>query len=232
MRLGLLGGSFNPIHTAHLRMAAAAREALRLDRVIFIPARMPPHKRSGDLAPESDRLEMARLAVAAEPACEVSDIEMRRPGPSYTIDTIEALRRASAPGDELFFLIGADTLLELPMWRQIGRLAALCKFTPMARPGVPPPDGGALADAVGREEAQAILARAVPLPPLDISSSDIRRRVAEGRPIGGLTPPAVEDYIRRRGLYRRLNPAAPAPPPPCCGGASPPSSGPRRPEPA
>ena len=204
MRLGLLGASFNPIHVAHVRMAQAAREALRLERVLLIPARLPPHKLTADLAPEADRLAMARLAVAGEAGFEVCDIEMRRTGASYTVDTVEALAREYGPAAEFFFLIGTDTLLELPTWREIGRLARLCKFVPIRRPGVAQPDPGALARGVGEAEAQAILARGVEMPPLDISSSDIRRRVAEGRPIGGLVTPEVERYIGERGLYRKI----------------------------
>ncbi len=202
MKLGLLGGSFNPIHVAHVRMAEAAREALGLDRVLFIPARLPPHKLTTDLAPEADRLAMSRLAVQDVPGFEVSDVEMRRSGASYTIDTIEALRREFGPDAEFFFLIGSDTLAELPTWREIGRLSMLCRFVPMIRPGAPQPDAAKLAKGVGEAEACAIFGRMAPMPPLDISSSDIRRRLAEGRSVEGLVAPAVEAYIRRAGLYR------------------------------
>jgi nicotinate-nucleotide adenylyltransferase len=203
MKIGLLGGSFNPIHLAHVRMAMAAREALRLETVLFIPARLPPHKQLASLAPEADRIEMARLAVAGEESFRVSEVEMRRPGASYTIDTVTALRSEFGPAAEFHFLIGADTLLELPTWREITRLATLCRFVPVVRPGVPEAAPAALAEAVGEAEARAILARTVRMPPLDISSSDIRRRVAEGRPISDRVPKAVEEYILRKGLYRR-----------------------------
>lgn len=202
MKLGLLGGSFNPIHVAHVRMAEAAREALGLERVLFIPARLPPHKLTAGLAPEADRLAMARLAVQDVPGFEVSDVEMRRSGASYTIDTIETLRGEFGPAAEFFFLIGSDTLAELPTWREIGRLSTLCRFVPMIRPGAPQPDAARLAGGVGETEARAILGRIVPMPPMDVSSSDIRRCLAEGRSVEGLVAPAVEAYIRRAGLYR------------------------------
>jgi nicotinate-nucleotide adenylyltransferase len=200
--VGVLGGSFNPIHVAHLILAERAREALALERVIFVPAKHPPHKPMQGLASGRDRLEMVRTAIEGNLAFEVSDIELRRRGVSYTIQTVEALRRELGAESEICFLIGTDTLAELPTWREIRRLASLCRFVPFARPGSARPDKRRLTGAVGRAEARAILARAAPMPLLDISSSDIRRRVAGGRSIRYLVPDAVAAYIRRRGLYR------------------------------
>jgi nicotinate-nucleotide adenylyltransferase len=221
-KLGILGGSFNPIHLGHLILAETAREALRLERVIFVPAKLPPHKRAAALAGGADRLAMVRLAIAGNPALAVSDIELRRPGVSYSVDTVRALRQKFGAGTEIYFLIGMDTVAELTGWREIARLARLCKFVPLSRPVLsiaegpvlsiaegPPhaaPDAAALKRAVGRGCARAILKRALPMPLIGISSSEIRRRIAEGRTIRYLVPDAVAAYIRRKRLY--LLPAA------------------------
>ena len=201
-KIAALGGSFNPIHLAHLAMAEQARDALGLDRVIFIPAGIPPHKGQDALAPGEQRLEMLRLAIAGKPAFEACDMELRPEGRSYTIDTMEELRRRYGESAEIYFLIGLDSVSELATWRKIRRLASRCKLVPMDRPGAREPDAKALADAMGEEEARAVLARRIHMPLMDISSSDIRDRVAGGCSIRGLVPQAVEEYIRRHGLYR------------------------------
>ena len=200
-KLGILGGSFNPIHLGHLVLAETAREALGLDRVIFIPAKLPPHKRAAPLADGADRLAMVRLAVAGNPAFAASDIELRRPGVSYTVDTVRALREKLGAGVQIYFLIGMDTVAELTAWREVARLARLCQFVPLSRPGHANPNAAALERAVGRLPARAILKRAVAMPLIGISSSEIRRRVAEGRTIRYLVPDAVAAYIRRKRLY-------------------------------
>lgn len=200
-KLGILGGSFNPIHFGHLVLAETAREALGLDRVIFIPAKLPPHKTAAALADGADRLAMVRLAVAGNPAFAVSDMELRRPGVSYTVDTVRALRGKLGAGTSIYFLIGADTISELAAWREVTRLARLCKFVPMSRPGQASPNVAALEQAVGRLPARAILKRALAMPLIGISSSEIRRRIAEGRTIRYLVPEAVAAYIRRKHLY-------------------------------
>ena len=202
-KLGILGGSFNPIHLGHLVLAETAREALGLERVIFIPAKLPPHKTAAALAGGADRLAMVRLAVAGNPAFAVSDIELRRPGVSYTVDTVRALREKLGAGTQIYFLIGMDTVAELGAWREVAPLARLCKFTPLSRPGEPRPDAAALERAVGRLPARSILKRALAMPLIGISSSEIRRRVADGRTIRYLVPDAVAAYIRRKRLYAR-----------------------------
>ena len=204
-KLGILGGSFNPIHLGHLVLAEAAREALGLDRVIFIPAKLPPHKRAASLAGGADRLAMVRLAVAGNPAFAVSDIELRRPGVSYSVDTVRALREKLGAGTAIYFLIGMDTVAELATWREIARLARLCKFVPLSRPGHSSPDAAALERALGKVPARAVLKRALDMPLIGISSSEIRRRVAEGRTIRYRVPDAVAAYIRRKRLYGSQN---------------------------
>jgi nicotinate-nucleotide adenylyltransferase len=200
-KLGILGGSFNPIHLGHLVLAETAREALGLERVIFIPAKLPPHKRAAALAAGADRLAMVRLAVAGNPALAVSDIELRRPGVSYSVDTVRTLREKLGAGTQIYFLIGMDTVVELTAWREVARLARLCKFVPLSRPEHAAPNTAALERAVGRLRARALLKRALPMPLIGISSSEIRRRVAEGRTIRYLVPDAVAAYIRRKRLY-------------------------------
>ncbi len=200
-KLGILGGSFNPVHLGHLVLAETAREALGLERVLFIPAKLPPHKRAAALADGADRLAMVRLAVAGNSAMAVSDIELRRPGVSYSVDTVRALREELGSETEIYFLIGMDTVAELAGWREIAALARLCKFVPLSRPGHAGPNAAALERAVGRRPARAILKRALAMPLIGISSSEIRRRVAEGRTIRYLVPDAVAAYIRRKRLY-------------------------------
>lgn len=193
MRLGLFGGTFDPIHLGHLILAESCREALGLDRVWFVVAGAPPHKR-GDRTPVADRLEMARIAVAGHPSFEVSEAEATGPGPHYSFETLESIV-GDRPGDELFFLIGADSLADLPGWRRPERIAELATVVVVDRPGVEPPpvpDLGPSARPIVRVES----------PLIGIASSDLRRRVAEGRTIRYRVPRGVEAYIEANGLYR------------------------------
>jgi nicotinate-nucleotide adenylyltransferase len=144
---------------------------------------------------------MIRLAIAGNPGFAVSDIELRRPGVSYSVETVRALREELGTGTQIYFLIGMDTVAELAAWREIGRLARLCKFVPLNRPGHARPNVAALERAVGARPARALLKRALPMPLIGISSSEIRRRVAEGRTIRYLVPDPVAAYIRRKRLY-------------------------------
>jgi len=202
-KIGVLGGTFDPIHNAHLLLAEQARESLGLERVIFIPAKAPPHKRKARLAPAADRLRMVHLATQGNSGFAVSDIELRRRGPSYTVDTIRALKRQLERESRLFFLIGGDTIGELPIWRNIRALVRLCEIVPLTRPGAPPPRVGELAKAIGKEEARALVGRLIEMPLMDISATDIRRRVAEGRSVRYLVPEVVREYIQRKGLYTK-----------------------------
>ena len=203
-RLGILGGSFNPVHVGHLRIAQFALDALQLDRVLLVPAGRPPHKDPRELAAVEHRLAMLRLAVADAPRLEVSEVEVHRPGVCYTIDTIDALRAQVGEGCELFFLIGADTIAELPTWHRVRDLAARCRIVPFARAEVGISEARArLAKSVGDEAADAICDRLVRMEPVAVSSTDIRTRVAAGRSIRGLVPDAVAAYIAAEGLYRR-----------------------------
>ena len=194
MRLGLFGGTFDPIHLGHLILAEACREACVLDRVWFVVAGSPPHK-PGGRTPVADRLEMARIAVAGHAAFEVSEAEARRPGPHYSVETLEAIA-AERPGDDLFFLIGADSLVDLPSWRQPDRIATLATLVVVNRPAFDPPPAPDLGPA-----ARPIVD--VSIPPIGIASHDLRRRLAEGRGVRYQVPRGVEAYIRAQGLYRR-----------------------------
>lgn len=204
MKIGILGGSFNPIHLGHLVLAEQVRDALGFQKVIFIPTRLPPHKPGDVLADAEHRAAMVRSAVYLNPRFEMSDLELKREGPSYTIDTILELRRIR-PEDEPTFIIGCDSLSELPTWKDIPLLAKLCRFAVGARPGF---SLSALEGVRGRlpEEFIASLKQNfVGIPAIGISSSDIRRRVREGRSIRHMVPEAVHDYIRTHGLYVKID---------------------------
>ncbi|HEU5115231.1 MAG TPA: nicotinate-nucleotide adenylyltransferase, partial [Isosphaeraceae bacterium] len=186
-------GTFDPIHLGHLILAESCREALALDRLWFVVAGVPPHKQAGR-TPVSDRLEMVRIAVAGHPAFEVSEIEATGPGPHYSYSTLERMTE-ERPGDDLFFLIGADSLLDLPGWRRPDRIAELAHLVVVGRPGfsLPEsmPDLGPRARPIQRVES----------PLIEIASSNLRRRVSEGRSIRYQVPRGVEAYIDARRLY-------------------------------
>ena len=197
-RIGILGGTFDPIHMGHLITAEIVRVSAALDEIIFIPAARPPHKENKGEAPAEDRLLMVQCAVEGNPAFSVSDIELRREGPSYTVDTIAAL--SEQLGDaELFFITGADAMNDLYHWHEPARLLRSCVFIAAARQGVEL-DESRLAEQFSPEQRSRI--RIVPTPHLEISSTVIRARVRAGRSIRDLVPRAVELYIEERGLYR------------------------------
>jgi len=197
-RVGVLGGTFDPVHWGHLLLAEQARDQLCLDRLLFVPAGLPWRKLDRPISPVWQRVEMVRLALEGSPF-ELSLLEAERPGPSYTADTLEQLR-ALMPAADLYFVMGHDALLDLPEWHRAEDIVELAWLAVARRP-----------DRSG-EEALAQVARRLPrvrervvwleMPLLGISGSDIRRRVREGRSIRYLVPAAVEDYIHRHGLYR------------------------------
>lgn len=199
MKTGILGGTFDPIHSGHLLVAEEVSARLALDEVIFIPAGQPWLKAGNHISAAGHRLQMVKLAIAGKPHFHVSTIELERPGPTYSVDTIEQLRRQPGSADELYFIIGWDILLELPRWHQPQRLIDLCR--PVAVPRV----GWALPDLKKLEAAMPGISQRVVLldePQIDISASIIRDRVAKGLSIAHLVPPAVEGYIMEKGLYR------------------------------
>lgn len=199
LRIGILGGTFDPVHNGHLAVARAARRRFRLDLVYFIPCGRPPHKDRPGLSPFLHRFTMVALACAGEPAFIPSLLEA---GPdlqgkqrSYSVDTIRRLRRL-APRAELYFILGADAFLYLPKWKHVGRLVRLCDFIVASRPGTD------LRKAVREalRHARVHFLRGIHV---DVSASELRRRAGRGRSLRGLVPTAVEDYIRKMALYQR-----------------------------
>lgn len=197
--VGIMGGRFDPIHVGHLAIAEEAREALGLERVLFVPAAVPPHKPA--VASADDRLAMTTLAVEGNPAFAVSRIELDRPGPSYTVDTVEALaagERAAGREPDLTFILSAETLHELPSWHQPDRLFAVARIAVVPREGYAAPDRAWIAARFpGREDRVDVLSG----PRLDVSSTAIRDRVAAGRSLRYLVPPGVARYIADHHLY-------------------------------
>ncbi len=198
--VGLLGGSFNPIHVGHLVLAEEARERLALERVLLVPNRVPPHKAKNAMAPAEHRLRMVELASAGNPGLEPSDIELRREGESYSLHTVEQLLDEHGDWD-IRFLIGADTLPELPTWYRIRELAGLCKFVVANRPGGSLDCFDSLRPALTDEQIAGLRQRIIEIPPMGVSSTDIRRRVRAGRSIRYLVTEPVREYILQHELY-------------------------------
>lgn len=195
-RIGVLGGTFDPIHMGHLAAAAAAIECAHLDRVIFVPALHPPH-RSPTVAPAEDRLEMSRLAIAGDARFAVSDLELRRAGLSYTVDTLVELRRQH-PEAELFLILGWDAASLFHTWHEPERVRELATVVVISRPGLQAPDAAVL-EAAGLDPAHTVLCiRPTPA----VSASEIRQAVKARQSIDGMVPADVERYIAARGLYR------------------------------
>jgi len=198
-RIGVLGGTFDPPHLGHLWLATLAADAIGLDRVLFMPAAQPPHKGGQLVSRATDRLLMTRLAITGDPAFELSAIEMERPGPSYTVDSVDELERAH-PDAKLFLIMAADSLEQIDTWREPDRLLERIEWVVGPRPGSAVPDRSALEDRFG---AAASRIHSLEGPSLDVSSSEIRRRVAAGKAIRYLVASGVEELITERGLYRR-----------------------------
>lgn len=202
LRVGILGGTFDPIHYGHLAIAEQVREALELDRVVFIPAAMPPHKLGLQITPAPQRATMVELAVAGNPAFTVSLMELEREGPSYTADTLAALAAQAARqrvAREFFFILSSEALAGLPEWHEPDRILSLCRLAVVQRPGTPLPAPAELRARFG-ERAERIVA--VETVPLAHSASALRARAAAGRTIRYLVPPAVDAYICDHHLYR------------------------------
>ena len=195
-KIGIMGGTFDPVHYGHLLAAEEARSHFALDQVLFIPSGQPPHKRRPGGASGGQRLSMTALAVATNANFAVSSIEVRRAGYSYSVDTVSALLDEYGLDTGFTFIVGTDAALELPTWHEAERLLTLVDFVVAARPG--------FAES-GLQQLPAAWRRKMTLlrmPLLEISSTDIRNRVREGRPIKYLLPEAVENYIYAEGLYR------------------------------
>ncbi|MBC7258415.1 MAG: nicotinate-nucleotide adenylyltransferase [Chloroflexi bacterium] len=197
MRLGVFGGTFDPVHYGHLVAAEEVRYRLRLDKVLFVPAGMPPHKLDHDITPTRHRVAMLELAIASNPGFALSRVDIDRHGPCYTVDTLALLHEEYGPGTELFFLMGMDSLAEILTWKDPERLIRLAQIVVVGRPGFQA-DVDEL-DKVLPGAAERISIVDTPL--MEVSSSDIRQRVREGAPIRYQVPETVEAYIRAHRLY-------------------------------
>lgn len=200
-KTAILGSSFNPPHNGHLRLAAGCADFLGAGRVLFIPAAEPPHKSSAEYASCADRLEMCRLAARCDARFEANDIELRRGGISYTVDTLEALCREN-PREEFFFLMGADMFLSFDTWKDSRRILTLCRIC--AVPRGPADESAMLAFAAAKNISKdRFLIKNLPL--VNISSSQIRQNIKLGLSVVGLVPEAVNRYILEKGLYRGIS---------------------------
>jgi len=194
--LGMMGGTFDPIHCGHLAAAEEARARFHLDRVVFVPSGQPPHKKEYPVTAAESRYDMVRLAIGSHPNFEVSRLELDRPGPSYAVDTVRTLRAQLDPETRLYFITGADAILEMLTWRSPEELAKSCDFIAVTRPGY---DLGRLEQALGSLPGARV--HLLNAPGVDISSTDIRRRVVRGDSLRYLVPTPVVRYIAAHGLY-------------------------------
>lgn len=199
MNIGVLGGTFDPVHVGHLVVAEEARAKLELAEVLFVPAGEPWLKANNAISPAEHRLEMVRLAIAGKAHFKLSTMEIERAGPTYTVDTITELQTRLNVGDELFFILGWDNLNQLPQWHQPSRLIELCRLVAVPRVDSPTPDLGSLEAAIPGLSQRVIL---LDEPRIDVNASQIRERVARGLSISQLVPEAVERYIKQHRLYR------------------------------
>jgi len=199
MKIGVLGGTFDPVHRGHIMMADEAMKSLGLSEVILVPAGQPMSKVKERLTPAEHRLQMLRLAVAERQHLRVSTMELERPGLSYTVDTITELGKKYGSKDELLFIMGWDSLAQLPHWREPGRIISMCSVVAVPRPGFTRPDLKAL-----EKKIPGISKRVVFLekPRVDISATDIRKKVARGESIDQLVPAPVAEYIKKHKLYQ------------------------------
>lgn len=200
MRIGLLGGTFDPIHIGHLVIAEEARLRMGLERVLFIPAGDQWMKAADLVSPSDARVAMVRAAIADNPAFELSLVDVERPGPTYSIDTLGLLRERLGPKADLFFILGQDALEQMPQWHRPQEMLRLCTLVALPRPGVPPPEWEALERQLpGVRERTRFLADA---PQVQVSATEVRRRIAAGESVRYLVPEAVMEVIRKRGLYK------------------------------
>lgn len=201
MRLGIFGGSFDPVHYGHLLLAECAREQARLDQLWFVPANQQPLKRRRSLTPGPLRVQMLELAIGGHEAFAVSTVEVDRGGVSYTFETLAAIH-AAQPQDELFFLLGADAIGDLPRWREPRRICEMATLLVACRAGAAEPDMHAAADPLGLIPGQTLRYQRIDMPQVELSSREIRRRVSQGQSIRYRVPRGVEKLIEAKRLYR------------------------------
>jgi nicotinate-nucleotide adenylyltransferase len=201
MRLGVFGGTFDPVHLGHLILAEQCREQARLDQVLFVPSARPPHKLGHELTRFDQRVEMLQLAVSGHPVFRVDELEKEQPGPSYTYLTLEELHRQHG-GAELFLIVGADSVTDLPQWMQPRRILELATLLVVPRPGWELAERDALQCGLALPADFPLRLQVVHVPLIDIASREIRQRIAQGQSVRYLIPRAVEAYIADKGLYK------------------------------
>jgi nicotinate-nucleotide adenylyltransferase len=202
MRIGILGGTFNPVHIGHLIIAEEVYYRHGLSRVVFIPAGIPPHKGAENLTEAHHRYEMVKLATKDNDHFEVSDEEVSREGKSFTIDTVDANPERYGKDSGLHLIVGMDTVNELPTWKDIKRLSTLCRIVVVNRPGNTLANLDQLIPVMGKEKVEEIKRIHVEIPPIGISSTDIRDRLKKGLHTRYIVPPEVRQYIEKHGLYK------------------------------
>ena len=200
-RIAIFGGSFDPVHVGHLDVAEAALCRHKLDLVFFVPARLQPHKPTEPHASGEQRLEMISLAIRTNPQFAVSDCEIRRPGKSFTVDTIREFRAALGPDAALFLIIGSDSLRDFSRWHGVNELASLCEIIVAARPNEPLSNIDALSECLAPEQIESMKRLSITATANPTSATEIRRRRTQGEKITELVPAAVEDYVARNNLY-------------------------------
>jgi nicotinate-nucleotide adenylyltransferase len=199
-KIGIMGGTFDPIHYGHLVTAEAAREKFCLDKVIFVPSGNPPHKRSKEISPGIDRVNMTVLATANNPYFEVSDIELKRDGYTYTVDTLKEFIKMYGENTRFYFITGADAVMEILTWKDVSTILKLCRIVSAYRPGSDINKFRSMVDELERVHRSNI--HLIEVPALAISSTEIRKRVKSGITIKYLLPEKVEKYILEKGLYK------------------------------
>ena len=198
MDIGVLGGTFDPVHRGHLKIAEIAMQRLGLTRILFMPAGEPWLKAEKEVTSSQHRKKMLELAIESYPHFAISTIELDRPGATYTVETMEALRADVGSATGIFFLMGWDSLIQLPQWRRPAELVQMCRIVAFTRSGMGPPDLETLEEKVPGIISNTII---LDIPPVDISSSDIRDRIGKGLSIENMVPASVEEYIRNNRLY-------------------------------
>jgi nicotinate-nucleotide adenylyltransferase len=201
--IALFGGTFDPIHLGHTRVAEAAAQQIEAERVVFIPAKCSPLKGFLPNATDEDRLRMIELAIRDNARFCVSDCELRRPAPSYTLDTVKYFQQEYGADTSLYWLLGADSVNDLLLWHRIEELIDVCHLAVMVRGGYEKPSFDRHREALGAERVEKLRRDVIETPAIEISSTEVRKRLADGQDVSDLLDPKVEQYIRQRGLYRR-----------------------------
>lgn len=199
--IALFGGTFDPVHIGHIKVARAARDYIKAEKLVLIPAKQSPLKRSGPVACDNDRLEMLSLAVSDKRNFEISDYELRKDGPSYTVETVKHFQKLYGEDALLCWLIGADNIDDLPKWYKVEQLIDMCNVSVMYRSGFERPDFDKLSEKLGQKRIEKLAYNIIPTPLVDVSSTDIRRRLCRGESVAGMLEKGVYEYILSKGLY-------------------------------